>query len=144
MRHQLQGNNSSGKAVQTIRRIEARLQAYRIYRNISRQHTQAQSFSSVQVPASWPTSTNFNPSASVLENPKTATDWRQVTIPQEIQFLMQLRNRLHFGQAHHDRTPFTIPPLSCELNWSASTGTADLILEGNYSNPDLETITTCF
>ena len=62
--------------------------------------------------------------------------------PQEmIQFLLCLRNQRHFGQAGSDRTPFTTPPLSTELNWSASTGTAELILEGDYHNSELNSIT---
>ena len=110
--------------------------------DVSKGASKSQSFSSIQVPTSWPTS-ETDPQDE-LENPKEASDWKQVTVPTEIQFLIQLRNRLHFGQASTDKTPFTQPPLSSQLNWSASTGTADLILEGNYTNGDLDTITTLF
>ena len=34
-----------------------------------------------------------------------------------------------------------MPPLSAELNWSATTGIAELILEGDYHNKELNTIT---
>ena len=61
--------------------------------------------------------------------------------PQEIQFLLRLKNQRHFGQAKTDETPFTVPPLSMQLNWSASTGAAELILQGHYHNDDLQTIT---
>ena len=79
-----------------------------------------------------------------LSDPKLAQDWWEVKCPTEIEFLIKLRNQRHFGQAEHDKTPFTQEPLHSRLNWSTSTGTADLILEGNYSPNDIDDISQLF
>eukprot|EP00957_Ditylum_brightwellii_P017355 1307664-Ditylum_brightwellii.AAC.1 len=46
-------------------------------------------------------------------------------------------HRLHFGQAQG--MPFTTPPLSVEFDcWAANSGTSELVLEGDYSNSELD------
>ena len=124
-------------------RIETRLEAYKILRSIQGKSKASTGIHSLQVPSSWPSEPTHNSQADdfSLEDPKTATDWRSVQCPQEIQFLLRLRNQRHFGQAQTDDTPFTRPPLSEQLNWSASTGTAELILQGQYQNEELHHIT---
>ena len=64
--------------------------------------------------------------------------------PAEIELLIKLRNRQHFGQLENEKTPFTQEPLKSKLNWSASTTTADLILEGKYSPTDIDDISKLF
>jgi hypothetical protein len=49
------------------------------------------------------------------------------------------RNRRHFGQAQG--TPFTQAPLSDLLNWHADTETTELILQGTYTNDELDDVT---
>ncbi len=73
-----------------------------------------------------------------LPNPKLATTWRTTEIPQDVLHYLRLRNRLHFGQAAG--TPLTLPPFSTQLDGAASTSTADLILEGDYTNDELTDI----
>ncbi len=72
-------------------------------------------------------------------DPTTQHLWKAVDLPAEILEALLKRNRRHFGQAH--KTPFTVPPLSQAVDFSASTITSDLILEGDYTSSDLDAIT---
>jgi hypothetical protein len=72
-------------------------------------------------------------------SPKTCTKWRTVDCPKEIETFLLERNRQHFGQAQG--TPFTIPPISQEINFEASTTTTDLILHGSFTHEDLDETT---
>jgi hypothetical protein len=75
--------------------------------------------------------------------------WRQywrhnrnpVNCPKEIEFLLQLRNQRHFGQAESDGTPFTGESMKHKFNWSASTNEAELVLKGEYNDEDISDIT---
>jgi hypothetical protein len=49
------------------------------------------------------------------------------------------RNCLHFGQAQG--TPFTMPPLSKDLDFDGATSSADMILDGTYDSSQLADIT---
>ena len=51
---------------------------------------------------------------------------------------------MHFGKAQHQGTPFTTPILRERFNWAASTTQAELVLAGNYSDPDLNEIQNQF
>ena len=85
----------------------------------------------LQIPTSWPTLSDTNiPNSISLEDPKFATDWRETKCPIEIDFLIKMQNQRHFGQSESDKTPITQEPLKSKLNWSASTSTSELILEG--------------
>jgi hypothetical protein len=53
-------------------------------------------------------------------------------------YYLLTRNRLHFGQAKG--TPFTQPRFSHQLDWAASTKTAELILEGDFDSAKLSDI----
>jgi hypothetical protein len=59
-----------------------------------------------------------------------------ITLPDEINYYLLLRSQHHFGQAQG--TPFTIPPLSDDLDWAASTEASDAILEGTYDTSNLD------
>ena len=59
--------------------------------------------------------------------------------PRRNQLLLVLRNCRHFGQAHG--TPFTKLPLSQKIDWGANSITSDLILEGNYTDDDIDEFT---
>ena len=69
-------------------------------------------------------------SITSLPDPKLADMWT-ITTPSEIEYYLMLRNRLHFGQA--EGTPFTIPPLSQDIDWEATTPLADSLLDGTYT-----------
>jgi len=84
-----------------------------------------------------------------LEDPKTADKddpslWAEVDDPKEVGFLLRLRNRRHFGQSEHENTPFTQEPLKKKFNWSATTAVAEKVLQGDYSDEDLEEIQRLF
>eukprot|EP00957_Ditylum_brightwellii_P176591 13449786-Ditylum_brightwellii.AAC.1 len=64
-----------------------------------------------------------------------AKEWRKIDVPQEIEFYLLMWNKLHFGQVLG--TPFTIPPMSVEVDLGANLVTSKLILEGNYTNKEL-------
>ena len=66
--------------------------------------------------------------------------WRTITTPKEIEFYLQKRNQLHFGQAETDQTQFILPDMKHEFNWSASTNSAELVLQGEYTNPILDEV----
>eukprot|EP00957_Ditylum_brightwellii_P023174 1748988-Ditylum_brightwellii.AAC.1 len=46
-----------------------------------------------------------------------------------------MQNKLYFGQAQG--TPFTVLPVSVEVDWGVNSVTSELILEGNYTNEEL-------
>ena len=74
-----------------------------------------------------------------LEDPKKCSHWKTIDTPDEItQYLLE-RNKTHFGQAKG--TPFTVSPLNVAVDFRSSTETCELILEGKYSNQDLDRLT---
>ena len=54
--------------------------------------------------------------------------------------MLKVQNQKHFGQAEYEDTPFTQEPLRTLFNWSAFTHQAELILEGNYSNMEIDSV----
>eukprot|EP00980_Cylindrotheca_fusiformis_P027514 scaffold20799_cov73-Cylindrotheca_fusiformis.AAC.3 len=93
-------------------------------------------FTKVEVPLSWPrTQEEFLNPDQIIENPKDCLLWRSIEDPSEVEFYIQMRNRLHFGQAQG--TPFTTGSLQDDINWGASSLGADSVLLGRYRvNPD--------
>ena len=84
-----------------------------------------------------------------LEDPKTVDDddqslWTEVNDPKEVEFLLRLRNRKHFGQSEHEKTPFTQEPLKTKFNWSATTGVAEKVLHGDYTDEEIVGIQRLF
>jgi len=73
------------------------------------------------------------------DNPKTCLNWRTIDAPSEVVEHLRARNRSHFGQAQG--TPFTVPPLSQEIDFTASTMTTEMILDGEYSAMDMSETT---
>lgn len=71
--------------------------------------------------------------------PKDCTEWKTLDCPQEIENALLKQNRKHFGQSQG--TPSTVPPLSQEINFKASTATSELILNGSYTHDDLDDMT---
>ena len=94
------------------------------------------------VPASWPTSATYDATVKYnLEDPKNVKDklvWREVNCPKEIEFFLRLKNQHHFGQAKG--TLFTTSTMKKRFNWSVSTVKAEMVLKGEYSDPELDEI----
>ena len=59
--------------------------------------------------------------------------------PEEITQYLLAHNQKHFGQAAG--TPFTVPPLRHHVDFSASTESCELILEGTYNTETLQDLT---
>ena len=87
-------------------------------------------FTSIKVPTSWPPAFSDPELLHSLPDPKQATEWKTVDLPDEIVYYLLTRNRLHFGQAHG--TPLTTPAFAQQIDWAASTETAELILHGEF------------
>jgi hypothetical protein len=73
------------------------------------------------------------------DNPKDCKDWITIDAPNEVVKKLRDPNRVHFRQAQG--TPFTVPPLSEDLNFDGATSSADMILEGMYDSSGLAEIT---
>ena len=135
--HALAKNKDKAKIVKEMKNQETIAATFRKIRSITRP-THSRGFTSIDIPTSWPDPTDDITSTTSLPNPKLTTTWRTTEIPQDVLHYLRLRNRLHFGQA--EGTPLTLPPFSTQLDWAASTSTADLILEGDYTNDELTDI----
>ena len=103
---------------------------YRKLRFIRKDSTRQNGLSRLEVPAD-PT-----------EDQKKCTAWKTIDVPEEITKYLLERNKAHFGQAKG--TPFTVSPLNTAIDFSASTATSEMILEGNYSNHELDELTRLF
>jgi len=134
------GNAHLSKIIWRIHCAEQRNEAFKTLQAIRGSNIRSRSISTLKVPASWPTSQNYSEDITDLEEPRQATQWKEISYPKEIEFLLLIRIQRHFGQASQDNTPFTIPPLDTTLNWSATTGKAEFILQGDYSNAEIDTI----
>jgi hypothetical protein len=71
-------------------------------------------------------------------NYQQCTEWITLDTPKDIEKKLRERNQRHFGQAQG--TFPTIPPFAEWVNWSASTHTSELLLEGSFSNDDLSSL----
>ena len=73
-------------------------------------------------------------------NYKQCTEWLTIDTPQEIESKLRKCNQCHFGQVHG--TFPTVPPFSEWIDWGTFSHTSKLILEGTFSPPDVDAITT--
>jgi hypothetical protein len=121
---------AKASVVKRIRNHEASASIWRTLSHFSSGGSTHQQLDRLEIPTSWPERNTTVQSITDLEDPKSATSWRTVTDPYDIEHYLMLRNRMHFGQAQG--TPFTIPPLSDHLDWTASMPAADEILQGSY------------
>ena len=67
-------------------------------------------------------------------------NWREVTCPKAIAFVLKLQNIKHFAQAATNGTPFTKPDMLHKFNWNATTKEAELVLEENYEENEIDEI----
>lgn len=126
----LKGERHRRKALRAIHTVETGRKTHKILKAMKRNSDTVQ-LDRIEIPASWPPAHEPVTSLEHLEDPKQCTEWRLVTQPDEIEFYLMMRNRLHFGQA--EGTPFTQDPLQTDIDWAASTVTATHILSGEYS-----------
>ena len=68
----------------------------------------------------------------------------EIKSPTEILYYAKMQNRQHFGQAESEGTPFTQEPLKSKFNWNALTNEAKLVLEGKYTDDDLNEVQCLF
>jgi hypothetical protein len=113
-----------------LQRAEEIKAMYRKLRFIRQDSAQQSGLSRIEVPT--------NPT----DDPKKCNDWTTIDAPAEMTKYLLERNQKHFGQAQG--TPFTIPPFSATIDFSASTHTSDLILTGNFDDAELNDLTTMF
>jgi hypothetical protein len=88
-------------------------------------------FTLIQVPESWP-EPHTEYTSTALPDPKKATVWKTINLPDKIVYYLLTHNHLHFGQAQG--TPYTNPPVTRTINWQASTDTSELILLGDFKD----------
>ena len=74
------------------------------------------------------------------DDPKTCTQWRTVDLPEEILELLRKRNQAHFGQA--EGTPFTLGTMRQAFDFTGSSHTSELVLNGEYTNDETDAITS--
>ena len=101
----------------------------------------------MEVPISWPTDKKNYEERQQLVDPKKVTDkegWKSIHCPKEIEFILTLRNRQHFGQAETENTPFTRPIMKTRFDWAASTRESELVLAGDYDEEDLDQMNILF
>ena len=70
------------------------------------------------------------------DDPKTCLHWKVIDVPTEILHHLIHRNRKHFGQAQG--TPFTVSPLSDDLEFTSMTQSGTCILNGQYDTAHLD------
>ena len=63
--------------------------------------------------------------------PKQATTWTRLTDPEDVTNRLLQRNTAHFGSAQG--TPFTVPPLSQDFDWSAKSSHHYNVLRGSFT-----------
>jgi hypothetical protein len=124
--HEQEGNKERAKIVCNICKAEEMKKLFAKIRYLQTPERNT-GISSIQVPAH-PT-----------DNPKDCKDWITIDAPTAVVEKLQDRNRLHFGQAQG--TPFTVPPLSEDLDFDGATSSAEMILDGTYDSSGLADIT---
>ena len=72
-------------------------------------------------------------------NYKQCKEWISITTPKDIEEKLGDRNQYHFGQAKGSFP--TVPPFSEWVDWGASTHVAELILEGNFNETQINGLT---
>jgi hypothetical protein len=93
----------------------------------------------LRTPERWTGICSIKVPAHPTDNPKDCKDWITINAPAAVVEKLRDRNRLHFGQAQG--TPFTVPPLSEDLDFDGATSSAEMILDGTYDSSGLADIT---
>jgi hypothetical protein len=128
------GNKTLQQRLDRLCNSEAPVEMYQKIKTIRGKDAQS-GFTSIEVPSSWPAAHTDPSLLDALPDPKKATSWRTIDLPDEIVYYLLTRNHLHFGLAQG--TPLTQPQFTHQLHWAASTETAELVLEGNFESSEL-------
>ena len=121
------GDHNTAKAIKYCLAAERTKQMYQKLRYI--QGIQKTGISRLEVPQD---STNFDY--------KHCTKWITIDTPQDIESKLRKRNQRHFGQAHG--TFRTVPPFSEWIDWGTSSHISELILEGTFQPPEVDSLTS--
>jgi hypothetical protein len=132
------GRKSQARIQTEMKHKERAAAMFRTFKAIRGQTTDSRGITQLEVPTSWPAAGTPIESIGTLPDPKKSSDWRLITLPEEIVYYLLLRNRFHFGQA--EGTPFTTAPFRHEIDWEASSATAEMILEGTWTNDELDDV----
>lgn len=119
------------KILRSIKKVEQSAKTFQTLKSLRHHNQSKQNLDRLEIPASWPPPHSPMSPEIPLEDPKTCCQWKTITDPQEVEYYIMLRNRIHFGQAQG--TPFTIPPLQTYLDWNASTREAENTLNGSFT-----------
>jgi hypothetical protein len=135
------GRKEDATLVREIRHSEQMTETYRLFKNI-RSDKDTSGLTKIEVPHDWPDPHTPYKDVGKLTDPKQYSlqdnpQWRLITQSYQINYYLLLRNRLHhFGQAQG--TPFTEEPFAPNIDWAASTPTAESILDGTHEHADLD------
>ena len=121
------GDHDTAKAIKYRLAAERTKQMYQKLRYIW--GIQKTGISHLEVPQD---STNFDY--------KHCTEWITIDTPQDIESKLREHNQRHFGQAHG--TFPTVPPFSEWIDWGASSHISELILEGTFQPPEVDSLTS--
>ena len=121
------GDHATAKAIKYRLAAERTKQMYQNLRYI--QGIQKTGISRLEVPQH---STNFDY--------KHCTEWITIDTPQDIKSKLRECNQCHFGQVH-GMFP-TVPPFSEWIDWGASSRISELILEGTFQPPEVDSLTS--
>jgi hypothetical protein len=132
------GRKSEARIQTEMQNKERAAAMFRTFKAIRGQTSNSRGITQLEVPMYWPAARTPIESIGTLPDPKKSSDWRLITLPEEIIFYLLLRNRFHFGQA--EGTPFTTIPFRHEIDWEASSATAEMILEGTWTNDELDDV----
>jgi len=121
--------NNNGSPGQKIKKHEIALRTWKTIAFL-KQATTPSTIDNIEIPENWPEPFHDLTTSTFLSNPKDAKRWKTISNPEEIEYYLMLRNRLHFGKA--EGTPFTTQPLSNDIPWGANSQKSEEILQGTY------------
>jgi hypothetical protein len=120
-----------------VHNAEQHTQMHSMFHNI-RGKSQSGGLTKIEIPDTWPSPGETGDWCDAKTHDKQQHKFRNLTVPSEIEYYLMERNRRHLGQAQG--TPFTQAPLAELINWQADTETAELILQGECNNAELDNV----
>ena len=121
-------DKQTAKAIERILRAELQHRVYKKINNLRHQDGSGSfGLTSLKVPKhSSPLDTE-----TIKKLPDNAQHWETITVPEDIERLLMQRNQHHFAQA--DGTPFTQPPFTADVGYTADGYAVDLLLTGRIA-----------
>ena len=86
----------------------------------------------------------WNPNDNTKQIKGDLEKWEVLEDNEEVYIGLKERNPLHFGQAETETTPFFSEPLKSEINYTATSASADYIIDGVYDMSSLDAVTEEF